>query len=601
MNTAGSKEPRVFAITDCGSTTTKAILVEKRDGVFRAVHKSQAPTTVEAPFDDIFIGIRRAMSDLESSSGRRLLDDRENLIRPGSEGSGVDAYLSTSSAGGGLQMVVLGLSSALSARSARAAALGAGAIVVDTIAFEDRLCPHERIEKLRASRPDIVLLAGGTDRGAETQVLELAEMLAAAAPAPRLGPSERLPVLFAGNTALRRAISRTLEDRFDVFHVDNVLPDADRESLVAARARIQEIFLQHVMRRAPGFGALAETVDSPVLPTPLAVGRILTEASRRLGRDITCVDIGGATTDIFTVSERRMERSVSADLGMSYCAANVLREATPEGIARWMTDAPPTRFLQNEILGKAVRPTTLPVTALELSLEHALAKEAIRLAYAGHREFVETSERARSGPALGRAFAQTNEKDNAPGLLIGSGGVLSHAPRPEQTAAMLIDAFLPTGVTELARDNFFILPHLGALLEVSPQAAMDVFERDCWAPLGACVAPSGSAKTGKPILELELVRGATRIAAELRAGQLFRIQFPGRGPVRLRLSPVRGFDVGAGPGRRLEQSVDPGAVGIVLDGRGRPDLAWPADPNRRREAAALWQRAWRTDKSGGAP
>ncbi len=583
----------MFAITDCGSTTTKAILVEKKDGVFRATHRSHAPTTVEAPLEDISIGVRQAMTDLQSASGRPIFNDVGAIVRPVSAGRGVDAFLSTSSAGGGLQMAVIGLVGSLSTRAARAAALGAGAIVVDTLAFDDQRSPHERIERLRALRPDIVLLVGGTDGGAETQVVELAEMLAAASPSSRAGYSQRLPVLFAGNAALRQTINKSLGDHFDVFHEDNVLPQVDHQSLQAARSRIHDLFLEHVMRRAPGFGSLSETVDAPILPTPFAVGRILSAASRLFHRTITCVDIGGATTDVFTVKGEQVERTVSANLGMSYSAANVLREATTDGIARWMTEALPPRRLQDEILGKAVRPTTLPVTALEVSLEQALAREALRLALEAHRAFVQTDLGERSGAAPGRAFARAQETTpGAPSLLIGSGGVLSHAPRPEQTAAMLIDAFLPTGVTELARDNFFILPHLGALLEVHPQAAVEVFERDCLTPLGACVAPLGSAKRQKKLLQVELSRGSTRTAVELRAGQLLRLEVPGDGPVRLRISPERGIDVGAGFGRRLERWVDPGSVGVVLDGRGRPHIDWPTDPAARREAVIRWQDAW---------
>jgi len=105
--------------TDCGSTTTKAILIALTDDGYRLVARGEAPTTVEAPFDDVTVGVRNAVRELEEVTGRRLLDDDQNLIHPQrSETEGVDTYVSTSSAGGGLQMMVMGVVRSMSAESA---------------------------------------------------------------------------------------------------------------------------------------------------------------------------------------------------------------------------------------------------------------------------------------------------------------------------------------------------------------------------------------------------------------------------------------------------------------------------------------------------
>src|SRR5258706_6346664 len=117
--------------TDCGSTTTKAILIEKQGNDYRLTNRGEAPTTVEAPFDDVTVGVLNAVREVEELSGKRLIGgDGRILIREGerqrgTEGAdGVDLYLSTSSAGGGLQMSVAGVVKAMSAESAQRAALG---------------------------------------------------------------------------------------------------------------------------------------------------------------------------------------------------------------------------------------------------------------------------------------------------------------------------------------------------------------------------------------------------------------------------------------------------------------------------------------------
>ncbi len=130
--------------TDCGSTTTKAILIEKGSDGYRLVVRGEAPTTVEAPFEDVTRGVLNAVREVEELTGRRLLDG-DRIISPRQGEDGVDLYLSTSSAGGGLQMMVSGLVLQMTGESAQRAALGAGAIVMDVIALNDGRRPYQKI------------------------------------------------------------------------------------------------------------------------------------------------------------------------------------------------------------------------------------------------------------------------------------------------------------------------------------------------------------------------------------------------------------------------------------------------------------------------
>src|SRR5262245_56268379 len=128
---------RSILATDCGSTTTKAILIErKEDGTYRLIVRGEAPTTVEAPFDDVTVGVLNAVQEVEELTGRTILHDGR-IVKPRRDETGVDVYISTSSAGGGLQMMTAGVVRSMSAESAERAALGAGAIVMDVIATND--------------------------------------------------------------------------------------------------------------------------------------------------------------------------------------------------------------------------------------------------------------------------------------------------------------------------------------------------------------------------------------------------------------------------------------------------------------------------------
>ena len=236
---------RSILATDCGSTTTKAILIELQpNGEYRLVVRGEAPTTVEAPFDDVTVGVVNAVREVEELSGKTLLrrdGERDGkgggLITPAqNEKIGVDLYLSTSSAGGGLQMTVAGVVMSMSAESAQRAALGAGAIVIDVMAVNDNRKEHERVERLRQLRPDMILMAGGTDGGTVSHLVEIAEMLVSADPKPRLGLGMNLPVIYAGNTQAFAPVAELLEDRVALRQVDNLRPTMEHENLLPARS-----------------------------------------------------------------------------------------------------------------------------------------------------------------------------------------------------------------------------------------------------------------------------------------------------------------------------------------------------------------------------
>ena len=148
---------KTILATDCGSTTTKAILIEYLNGEYRLTQRGEAPTTVEAPFEDVTRGVLNAVMEIEELSGRTIIED-DQVISPSNGTTGVDIYISTSSAGGGLQMMVAGVVKTMSGESAERAALGAGSIVMDIIASNDGRLPHEKIKRIRDLRPDICLL-----------------------------------------------------------------------------------------------------------------------------------------------------------------------------------------------------------------------------------------------------------------------------------------------------------------------------------------------------------------------------------------------------------------------------------------------------------
>lgn len=607
-----SSDIRRIVATDCGSTTTKAILIEKNaQGEYRLVARGEAPTTVERPFEDVTVGVINSITELEEiteqevpegfPTGRRKLLKNERVWRRFKEGSeteprgneldGSDLYVSTSSAGGGLQMMVAGVVKAMSAESAERAALGAGAILMDTLAVDDGRKEYQKVERLRQLRPDIILMSGGTDGGTKSHLVEMAEVIHRADPKPRFGDM-KLPVIFAGNTDAREDVGKVLGSDIALKIVENIRPTLDRENLDPARDEIHEMFLEHVMQQAPGYSKLLEWTSEEIMATPNAVGKLMRAYADQEKINILGVDIGGATTDVFSVFDSNYTRTVSANLGMSYSICNVLKESGVANIARWLPFEIDPFEVRNRLRNKMIRPTTIPQTYEDLLIEHAVAREALRLAFEHHKSLARSLTGSQQQRDVGQIFdqkesGQTRINMMALDVIIGSGGVLSHAPNRAQSAMMMADAYQPEGITMMTVDSIFMMPHLGVLSEHVYEAAKQVFEYDCIVTCGHMIAPVGQAKPGELVVTIK----GDGINEKINYGEMHVIPCKRHEYKQLTIEPSRNFDVGAGKGKAVEKKLEGGLVGIMIDARGRP-FQLPSEDSARITALRNWLSAF---------
>jgi len=347
------------------------------------------------------------------------------------------------------------------------------------------------------------------------------------------------------------------------------------------------------MAHAPGYRKLMEWTDVPIMPTPGAVGLLIENMGKSEKINVLGVDIGGATTDIFSVFSGIFNRTVSANLGMSYSISNVLAEAGEANIMRWIPFEIDAAEMRNRIRNKMIRPTTVPSTLEELKIEQAIAREALRLALEQHRSMAVGLKGVQQERTISDAFAQTLTGETLVNMLtlnliVGSGGILSHAPRRVQAALMMIDGFLPEGVTRLAVDSIFMMPHLGILSEVHAQAAKEVFEKDCLIPLGTCIAPIGEAKLGAKCVTVKMANGEERT---VNFGDMVLIPLAKGEKVKAVIDPEKNFDIGIGRRKRIEVEIEGGVAGVIIDARGRQPFKLPDDPKQRVEALSKWANA----------
>ena len=259
--------------------------------------------------------------------------------------------------------------------------------------------------------------------------------------------------------------------------------------------------------------------------------------------------------------------------------------------------------LTNRIGNKMIRPTTVPQSLEELVIEQAIAREALRLSFVQHKAFAVNLKGVQKERTISDAFEQSDSGQSLVDmmeldLIVGSGGVLSHAPRREQSAKMLIDSFLPEGITSLAVDSIFMMPQLGVMANIEKKsiaeearvAALEVFEKDCLIRLGTCVAPVGSMSKSEVPLKINLeFKNGEKKSIDLQSGELIRVEV-GYEEVKAELIPAKGINVGAGKGEKIDTIIFGGQVGLIFDGRGRP-LDVGSDSNERISNLKKWASA----------
>ncbi|QOR35198.1 glutamate mutase L [Clostridium sp. 'deep sea'] len=560
-----------FLITNVGSTTTKAILIEKKDDEYRLVNRAESPTTVEQPFEDVTIGVKNSISKLSKILNRELLASSNKITA-----DNIDYYTS-SSAGGGLQVLVIGLYSKVTAASARKAALGAGAILLDVISTDDDRPIYDVIDSIRNSRPDMILLTGGIDGGSIEYALEFADIINSSNPKPRFGDDVKLPIIYAGNIDAADYVRDTLADDFDLHIVPNLRPTLNRENLAPARNQIHELFLSHVMKQAPGYGKLSKSTKASIMPTPKAVGAIITKLAEQQGLNILGMDIGGATTDVFSVLNNEFYRTVSANMGMSYSIGNVFEICGFKKIKQWLPFDISKTELADRIATKMLFPTTLPVSLIEIMVEQAVAREALRTSIQHHSELITALPKRKT--VLQEILSTQEERVaefihneslldmNTIGLVIGSGGVLSHAPRRQQAAMMLMDSCNLMGVTKLAVDSIFMMPHLGVLSQHYPKIALNILMKDCFIPLGTVVTGDGDSAINKQVLRISGLLGSKSLVEDVFAGELKFYDLGVNETAKLTLVPASNIDIGSGMGKSITIEVQGGRAGFIVDMR----------------------------------
>lgn len=609
-------------VADCGSSFTRVSLLERVETGFCFVAHATTPTTVEPPWSDVSIGVRHAFEQIGDTTGRMLLDETGWLLIPQAGGRGVDLFVLTCSAGQPLRVVLAGLVRHISLASLARAATSAytdvlGVIARDYVGSPDesrasdllvtndsgaraeappnaragtKSPDEEKIAFIRKHQPEVVWVAGGTDGGSREPVRELVEAVALACTLTDSSP--RPTIIYAGNAELRSEIVELIGEEVELQVIDNVRPALDTENLATAQAAFQAAYVQRKVQQLPGIETLVGWSNAPVLSTAQALSYLVMYMERLYasGKGVLCADVGSANTTVAASFPARLlsprygregdrEGSqhtlrVGSDLGVGYGAQMLLDRVGVDAIARWLPFEPDPGEIEQVLLNKHVRPTTVPLERRQLLIEQAAARQALRLIMYQAR-------------ATWYGGMETSRRWLTPWVdpIIASGGILVQAPRPSQTVLMLLDAVEPIGVTTVVLDKQGLASVLGAVAVTQPLAAVQTLDAGAFQTLGTIVAPVGRARPGDVIMQVRIhFEGDGELEIEVRQGSLEMVPLRIGERARLELRPRRGISVGR-VGRAIE--ITGGAVGLVIDARGRP-LRFPPSLDACRELVQQW-------------
>lgn len=455
-----------YLTVDFGSTYTKLTLIDVANA--QIVATASAFTTITT---DVLEGFNNAWQKILAQQ----LDAH------------YDRLLSCSSAAGGLKMVALGLVPSLTSKAAKMAASSAGAKVVKTYAYE---ISHAEQEEIYEINPDLVLLCGGTDGGNKEVIL---------ANARRLAEIDRpFAIVAAGN----KSASYDLEEIFaqcdkKCVVTENVMPEFGQLNILPARQCIMDLFISRIID-AKGLGAVQQRAELEIIPTPFAVLKACELLSKGIDEehpgwgDLMAVDLGGATTDIYSMTdgvpsmdnvlikgipEPYSKRTVEGDLGMRYSLKALEDETDVKALARAYGVTP------EAIVDWVERCATNPDTVAEPGsqeqvIEEALAHSAVDIAVERHAGVI-----SKVYTPIGEMFTLVGKDLTQVPRLIGIGGALINSSDP---ARILSGSRFNPQRYEYAKpkepqfylDKRYIIASMGLLSQVAPEVALTILKRE---------------------------------------------------------------------------------------------------------------------------
>ncbi len=554
---------------DFGSVNTRVLLIDVVGGVYRLVARASVLTTGGFPAGDVSEGLAQAVRRITELTERDLIRDDGRIITPERDDRrGVDMFVATASGGHALRAVLVGLVPDVSVASGQRATEGTYVQILETLTLEDVRSEEEKLNAVLGTRPDLVFIVGGTEAGATAPVLELVELVRTAL---SLMPREGRPnVLYAGNSRVSEEVRHLLEDLTTVFVANNVRPALDEEDLESAQLQLGLAFDEYKETQGSGFDVVGRYTRLGLLPTAQSyrvVAEYFSQAAGYVDQTVVMVDVGSGATTVASAVRNEPHTTIRTDIGVGHSAMSTIDAVGVASIERWLPFRTTESDLRNYAINKSIRPESVPMNIREMYYEHAIMRAGAERALDVQR---------------GSWATKTSNID----LLIGAGATLTGVGTPSFTAMLLLDVVQPVGVTRLLADPNGLIPALGSVAYVVPEAAVQLIDSGSLESIGTAVSVDGVPRAGRQALRVVIrMDNGQEVEESVDGGDMWVFRLPPGRKAQVRVIAGRGLSIGGK--RRVRFEAVGGLAGVVFDARGRPLLA-SMSVEERAEAMPKW-------------
>ena len=551
---------------------TKLFLFDIVGEKYRLIATTEAETTAFHPFNDIREGVMRAIDQIQNVTGRTLIDGESNLIIPSqSDGSGIDCLAFTYGFINHMSTITMGLLESVSMDSLKRLISMTQLKLLDRISSTNPRKVEEILSLLVNLRPNLIVIAGGTDQGASNSILKQMEMLRFIL--RNIQPEKRPEILFIGNNQIQQEIVNSNKENFNISFASNIRPSIDNENLMPALEKIGQISNEFMFQKIGGFQDLASYCISPPLPISQATPAMTRFLSRLNNEPDTCVlfiELNREGTFLSAGCNGKPASQV-ADVSLNCNIQQLLENYSEKELSRWINSEIGDEELKYYLWNKTIHPNMLPDSELQLAIEMALA----RLIIAN-----QIQKMFNNWPDLPQKFNQ----------IIVSGELFSNYLSPQDGLLVLLDSTQPIGMTKFYIDRHGIIPVLGNIAAFNKFLPVQLIESTAISLLAQVISIKSMAKFGIPILNISLeYEDGTKNEITVTKGSIISIPLSPGQKAKARITPLKKIEFDFAD-RDAENGIilQGGLCGVIIDARGRP-IPLPKNEQQRITLLQQWR------------
>jgi hypothetical protein len=553
--------------------TTKLFLFDIVNGKYHLLATSESDSTHKEPYNDLREGLFKAIDQLQRITGRFLLDNEMNLIIPSqTDGNGVDQIAISFGFLDSVSIITAGLLDSVSIESLSKITQSTHFNHVDQISLNDSRKMDEILTSVINNNPDMILISGGTENGANKSVLRMVEIILFCI---KHLPKEKFPeLIYAGNSSISNKVQEMVSNLTNLTISENIRPAIENENLRPALNSLNEINNQILQKKIPGFEFITSVARSTPVPYSQSIGTMtnfLSKLSSEKNSNILVIDLNQETIIIAGTNQGNLKLNVEKNF-FHNDPDKYLAETNIKNIVKWLYKEIDFEEVNNYLWAKSIRPDTIPVDDKALAIELSMLNALVRRSFQNFQR--------ESG------FSQENFNQ-----IVINGDYFSKYENPSELTLILLDTIQPKGITNLFLDQHGILPILGSIAVDNPLLPIQILEGQAITLLAKVFYVQSKAKYDTPILKIKIeYKDGTFLEEQIIKESITKLPVTPGQFVKIFFEPMGNIHLSQF-GKNIEKGliVQGGLCGVIFDTRTRP-IQLPKKSSERIELIKKWRK-----------